>query len=49
MDQVHKLLANGWIKQCHGPWVLIIVLSEKPHQEHVLHIEKFIWQMCVSY
>ena len=27
----------------------MIVLAQKPHQEHITNISDFIWQMCVSY
>ena len=49
MDLVQQLLANVYIKRCHGPWVSIIVLAAKPHQEHLLHIDEFICRMCVLY
>ena len=27
----------------------MIVLAQKPHQEHVTNIANFLWRMCVSY
>ena len=49
MNQVQPLIANEWIKQCHGPWGSVIVLAPKPHQEYVLQTDELIWRMCVSY
>ena len=49
MTQIEDLLKNDWIEECEGPWGSIIVLAPKPHQEHVEHIEDFVWRMCVSY
>jgi len=49
MKQLKALLNNDWIELCFGAWGSLIVLPAKPHQEHVLDIEDFIWQMCVSY
>ena len=49
MEKVQQLLANGWAKQCKGPWGSLIKLSAKPHQEHITDIDEFIWRMCVSY
>jgi hypothetical protein len=43
------LRINLWIRRCWGPWVSMIVLAPKPHQEHVMHIDEFIWRMCVSF
>jgi hypothetical protein len=44
-----KLSTNWWIGRRWGPWVSMIVLAPKPHQEHVMNIEEFIWRMCVSF
>jgi hypothetical protein len=49
MTHIAVLLHNGWIGLCSGAWGSTIVLAAKPHQEHVLDILDFIWQMCVSY
>ena len=49
MSQVEALLNNDWIEESQGPWGSIIVLAPKPHQEHIMDIEEFIWRMCVSY
>ena len=27
----------------------MVVLAQKPHQEHIQDINDFIWRMCVSY
>ncbi len=49
MEQVQTLLHNEWIEECKGPWGSMIVLTPKPHQEHINKIEEFIWRMCISY
>jgi len=49
MEQVNQLLHNKWIEECEGPWGSMIVLAQKPHQEHITNINDFIWRMCVSY
>ena len=49
MSQIEDLLGNKWIEECGGPWGSMIVLAQKPHQEHINNIEDFIWRMCVSY
>ena len=49
MSQLEDLLSNKWIEECGGPWGSMIVLAQKPHQEHVRHINDFVWRMCVSY
>ncbi len=49
MDNIHTLLSNNWIEECHGPWGSMVVLAAKPHQEHITNIKDFIWRMCVSY
>ena len=49
LEQVRQLLINGWIEKCGGPWGSMIVLAQKPHQEHITNISDFIWRMCVSY
>ena len=49
MEQIKALLANKWIRKCGGPWGSLIVLAAKPHQEHVIDIDDFVWRMCVSY
>ena len=49
MEQIQALLKNDWIEECDGPWGSIIVLAPKPHQEHITHIDDFVWRMCVSY
>ena len=49
MEQVKDLINNVWIEKCEGPWGISIVLSTKPHQEHIQNIDDFIWGVCVSY
>ena len=49
MKQVEQLLHNEWIEECGGPWGSMIVLAQKPHQEHITDINEFVWRMCVSY
>jgi len=49
MEQLEVLKANGWIRKCFGAWGSSIVLAAKPHQEHIIDINEFIWRMCVSY
>jgi hypothetical protein len=43
------LRTNWWILRFWGPWESMIVLTPKPHQEHIMNIEDFIWRMCVSF
>ena len=44
-----RFTENDWIEECDGPWVSQIVLSPKPHKDHIFNIYDFIWSMCVSY
>ena len=40
----------GHIRQIHdGRWLFKAVLAPKPHQEHVKHINEFVWRFCVNY
>ena len=40
----------GHIRQIHdGRWLFKAVLAPKPHQEHVRHIDEFIWRFCINY
>jgi hypothetical protein len=32
-----------------GGWLFKALLAAKPHQEHVINIEDFIWRFCVNY
>ena len=48
MEQVSQLISNKWIRKCGGPWGSMIVLAQKPHQEHITAIEDFVWRMCVA-
>ena len=38
------------IKQIHcGLWMFKALLAPKPHQEHIVDINDFVWQFCVNY
>ena len=40
----------GHIRQIHdGRWLFKAVLAPKPHQEHVRHIDEFVWRFCINY
>jgi hypothetical protein len=40
----------GLIRQItNGHWLFKAVLAPKPHQEHVRHIQDFVWRFCVNY
>ncbi len=40
----------GHIRQIHGGgWLFKALLAPKPHQEHVCHIDDFVWRFCVNY
>jgi hypothetical protein len=40
----------GHSHQMHdGHWLFKAVLAAKPHQEHVLNINDFVWRFCVNY
>jgi len=43
MQQILSLEKNDWIEEEFGPWGARIVLAAKPHQEHVINIDDFIW------
>ncbi len=32
-----------------GRWLFKTLLAPKPHQEHVWHIDNFVWRFCVNY
>jgi hypothetical protein len=49
LQQQQALLANGWIRECYGPWGSLVVLAPKPHQEDIEDINDFVWRFCVSY
>ena len=42
MDKIFSLLSNDWISECGKPWGSQIVLADKPHQEYIDNINKFI-------
>ena len=39
---------NGVVEEDTRPWVTLVVLAEKPHQENVTWNE-YQWRLCVSY
>jgi hypothetical protein len=41
VGQIHQIT--------NGRWLFKAVLAPKPHQEHVRHIEDFVWRFCVNY
>jgi hypothetical protein len=50
----HKSIAAlekvGHIHQIHdNQWLFKALLAAKPHQEHILNIEDFVWRFCVNY
>ena len=49
--QLQELLNLGWISPFSAltGWLSMIVLAPKPHQEHIIDIEDFIWRLCVNY
>jgi hypothetical protein len=48
MEHLEALKANGWIRKRFGPWGSSISLAAKPHQEHIILIDEFVWQSCAS-
>ena len=42
MAQVEQLKNNNWIRKCEGPWGSMVVLAQKPHQEHITDIKEFL-------
>ncbi len=49
--QEHLCLSKSYhICQIHdGQWLFKALLAAKPHQEHVLNIEYFVWRFWVNY
>ena len=40
----------GQIRQItDGRWLFKALLAPKPHQEHVRHMDNFVWRFCVNY
>ncbi len=40
----------GYIHQIHDRrWLFKAVLAPKPHQEHICHIDNFVWHFCINY
>ena len=49
-DAIAALAKVGQICQLtNGHWLIKALLAPKPHQEHVRHINKFVWPFCVIY
>jgi hypothetical protein len=49
-DAITALAKVGQIRQItNGHWLFKALLAPKPHQEHVRHIDKFVWCFCVNY
>ncbi len=51
---MHKCILSmaklGHICQVHSSeWMFKALLAPKPHQEHVCHIDNFVWRFCVNY
>jgi hypothetical protein len=47
---ISSLAKLGHIRQIHGgKWLFKALLAPKPHQEHVRHIDNFVWCFCVNY
>jgi len=47
---ISALKKVGHIRQIHdGRWLFKVVLATKPHQEHVVDINDFVWRFCVNY
>ena len=47
--QISELANNNQIRDCAGPWGVLLLLLAKPHQKPCTNIDKFAWRMCVSY
>jgi hypothetical protein len=50
---MHKSIAAlakvGHICQIHdGQWLCEALLAAKPHHEHILNMEDFVWKFCVN-
>jgi hypothetical protein len=49
-DGIAALAKVGQIRQITNRcWLFKALLAPKPHQEHVRHINMFIWHFCVNY
>jgi hypothetical protein len=49
-DAIAALAKVGQIRQItNGRWLFKALLAPKPHQEHIRHINKFVWHFCVNY
>ena len=47
---ISALAKVGHIRQVtDGSWLFNALLAAKPHQEHVINIEDFVWHFCVNY
>ena len=46
---ISALAKVGHIRQItDGRWLFKALLAAKPHQEHVRHIEDFVWRFCIN-
>jgi hypothetical protein len=49
-EVIAALVKVGQICQItKGRWLFKALLAPKPHQEHVRHINKFVWRFCTNY
>jgi hypothetical protein len=49
-NAIAALAKVGHIPQIiDGCWLFRALLAPKPHQEHVRHINNFVWRFCVNY
>jgi hypothetical protein len=49
-DAIAALAKVGQIRQItNGCWLFKVLLTPKPHQEHIRHIDKFVWRFCINY
>jgi len=47
---VATLQKLGHISQTRfGAWLFKALLAPKPHQEHIMDIDDFVWRFCVNY
>jgi hypothetical protein len=48
---MHLVISKAWLHwSTHsGEWMFKALLAPKPHQEHVRHIDNFVWHFCVNY
>ena len=47
---ISALAKIGHVRQImDGTWLFKALLAAKPHQEHVINIEDFVWCFCMNY